>query len=293
MTHTILHSFVVIAETGSFSKAAQQLYISQPTLSNSIAALERELGFGLFIRDNRGVRLTPAGEVFYQKARGIVQDIEAAVRAGREAAGVQAQSIRIGCNWQDSTSIFSKICDSFSAQYPDVALNFLHCDLHGAVDLLLENAADIGVCYSGAALLNNGVSFLPLFEDASYCLMPQGHPLSQKQSLTVDDLEGETLLLPKPGVCSAADEICAYAKEKDLHIAIRSDVSEYAIPVLVTRYRYIVVAPSYINTAFAGVLSIPLLCKVPIRVGLGYLPRPKPAIKGFLACAQEIYMNAP
>ena len=87
--------FLAVAEAGNFSQAAGGLFIAQPALSRQIAALEATLGYALFVREARGVRLTPAGEVFRARAAGIEAALAVAVEDGRATERGEAGVLRL------------------------------------------------------------------------------------------------------------------------------------------------------------------------------------------------------
>jgi len=289
LNYETLRSFLCIAQAGSFSKAASQLFLSQPNLSNAIAALEADLQFELFYRTNRGVRLTPAGEVFHAHAQKIVEDMETAVRAGREEAGLCRGRIRIGCNWADAKFIFASICEAFSARYPLSELSFIHCSMENNCTALIRDEVDVCLSYNGEKLEQNGFPFLPLFRDHLQCFLSDGHPLSECSALHPEDLRDELLILPPLGICRCADRLRNYFKQQKLHIRIRDDLNRDALPALLSGQRYIVLQPGWLRTNPLGTKTLPFLFEDHLEVGLSYQKDPAPALQNFLSLAREHY----
>ena len=91
-----LRIFVAIARTGSFTRAAEQLYTTQPTISQQLAQLEAELGVSLIERRPRRQRLTPAGEALLPRAEQLLSLAESATEATRKAAGLAERTVRLG-----------------------------------------------------------------------------------------------------------------------------------------------------------------------------------------------------
>src|SRR5215470_1719222 len=95
-----LRYFVAIAEEGSFTRAAERLWIAQPGLSQQILALERELGVQLFERRSRGVVTTEAGRAFLEQARTVLRAAEDAIVVARDSAAGLTGSLRVGMSWR-------------------------------------------------------------------------------------------------------------------------------------------------------------------------------------------------
>ncbi|MEH3101360.1 LysR family transcriptional regulator [Sphingomonas adhaesiva] len=143
-------AFIAVADTGSFSRAAEVLHVSQPALSAQIKEFERRLGFALFARSSRTVALTPEGRLFIDRARRLVTETDWANNAARE---IRLNQLRIGAaHFTGDIAERNAVIDSFRHDEPDVPLRVLrrsppqlHDDLdRGDVDvaLLLDFAED-------------------------------------------------------------------------------------------------------------------------------------------------------
>ena len=120
--------FIRVADTGSFSKAAADLDIGQPTVSRRIQDLEHQLGADLFLRTTRALSLTEAGERFYVRARGILEEFE---RAEAEARGLDNEAVgqlRITVPHSLSRVVIAPALASFMRQYPDVSIDVISDD---------------------------------------------------------------------------------------------------------------------------------------------------------------------
>src|SRR5690242_9714785 len=107
-----LRYFVAIAEEGSFTRAAERLWVAQPGLSTQIRRLETELGVRLFERHTRGVDLTPAGKLFLERARTVLAAAEAAAATGRDIECGTVGAIRLGlasaARWRGTSSLLER-----------------------------------------------------------------------------------------------------------------------------------------------------------------------------------------
>ena len=183
-----LRYFVAIGEEENYRRAAQKLNVAQTALSTQIQDLEAELGFKLFDRLPRGVKLSAAGKIFLEDARRILQQVsEAAARAGRVARG-QSGTLRIG--FTENSSWHGVVPDSlriFRERHPDA-----HLDLHpaGSVDQI----ADIRSGHVDAGFVFNmpkndeELDHLPVALQSVELAVPKGHALSKIKKLRLRDL---------------------------------------------------------------------------------------------------------
>lgn len=178
-----LHYFATVAAELSFSRAAEQLHIVQPGVSQQISRLERELGVALFHRTTRQVRLTPAGERLLPEARAALAAAERVRQlAGEIAAGTEPAALRIGT----SQGLGDRLDRILEAAGLPVRLTArpLH-DRLAAVRSGELDAAFVRVL-TGAP----GLDLLPLWTDPLVAALPAAHPLAAQPSLTPEQLAG-------------------------------------------------------------------------------------------------------
>lgn len=182
-----LKYFLAVVETGSFTEAAAQCYISQSAISQQIQALERELGVELLRRGNRKFTLTPAGEHFYQRGQRLLEDMERLCRETVDIARESTPQLRIGYLKCYSGLEFQLAVAEFTQQYPDVAVeicNGNHEDLYdalrlGGVDLILS---DQRRAFS-SAYVNR------ILTTSACCVeLNSRSPLAQRETLTAQGL---------------------------------------------------------------------------------------------------------
>jgi len=196
-----LHSFVTVVEEGQITRAANKLHIAQPALSQAIAQLERDLGVQLLERHARGVNLTAAGEVFFEKARISVAATEEALQAARTLARAAEATLAVGFLATSPTVHFPELFAAFRESYPHCSLSFHELPFpSGAVDAWLKEV-DVALCFPPR--LPPTVEALVLREEPRCLLARAGHPLAQSTSLAVADVLNETFLgydsAPEPG----------------------------------------------------------------------------------------------
>jgi DNA-binding transcriptional LysR family regulator len=197
----LLRSFVAVADTLSFTHAAGQLHVAQPALSRQIQQLEREIGVQLFVRDRRSVRLTDAGHTLLEEARLIVAQAshfqECARRAQRGASGL----VRIATSYGWMRERLDRVLAKHAKEFPGVEIEhkYVPCDLQSAA--LLDGQVDVGIMRP--PIDREGLLSQLLFEESFLALLSSRHPLAKGRHLKLQQLAGDTLLLPERSPLSA------------------------------------------------------------------------------------------
>jgi DNA-binding transcriptional LysR family regulator len=183
-----LRYFVGVGEEQHFGRAAERLHIAQPALSRQIQDLEGELGFALFDRLPRGVRLNAAGKLFLTDARRILQDVaEAKLRAERIALG-KAGTLRIGI--ATALSWHGLVVDSFRqfrSEQPDAQLELHHLLSIHQIDAIMSGRLDAGFAASLIPLHKN-LAHWEFARDRMVLAVPEGHPLTTRKQIRLRDL---------------------------------------------------------------------------------------------------------
>ncbi|GAA5049625.1 DNA-binding transcriptional LysR family regulator [Thermocatellispora tengchongensis] len=180
--------FVAVAEHRNFSRAAEALHIAQPVLSRQIRALEHELKARLFDRDNRGTRLTPAGEALLEDARPLLQAADAARRRVRDvAAGRRTFTIGFAPGL-----IITPAVRELSRRHPDLSVEMSRTDWLDQSDAIREGRVDVG--YLRLPADRHGLAVEPLLSEPRVVMLPADHRLAGKEAVTVADLAAEHLL---------------------------------------------------------------------------------------------------
>ena len=186
MTIEMIKTFITLAETRSFSRTANILFVSQPTVSMRLQALEDELKCALFVRNNKQVELTAMGQQFLPYAMRLFQSMVACQEFVR---GYESQMDRLTISapvtcW-DFGPLKSKILE-FCEKTPNMLLNLLRNDSTSTYRSLVENVADLGIVYTTP--LNPDVEYIPYFQEELYLvaspkaqLPPQGDFLSSEE----------------------------------------------------------------------------------------------------------------
>ncbi|XBS68029.1 LysR family transcriptional regulator [Acerihabitans sp. KWT182] len=172
-----LRYFIAVAETLHFGRAAEKLHISQPPLSQQIQMLEQQIGAQLFDRNNRSVRLTPAGTQFLQQARLIIEQVnQAADRAARIHRG-ELGEITIG--FTSSTPFIKSISASllaFRQRHPHIHIRMVETNSKQQIEPLLNGTFDLGLMRN--TLLPDDLNYQLLLREPLVAVVHQDHPLA-------------------------------------------------------------------------------------------------------------------
>jgi DNA-binding transcriptional LysR family regulator len=182
-----LRYFVAVAEEAHVGRAAERLGMAQPPLSRAIAQLERRLGAELFVRSPRGVSLTGAGEVLLREGRVALAAVEAAERRTRrtvEAAG--RASIVLTAKAGASSELMAKLLDAYAAEPGSVDVEVLLSPPRHQAVMLRDGRADVALLHQPFDD-TSGFDVDPLLVADQVLLLPAGHPLSTRPSMTVTE----------------------------------------------------------------------------------------------------------
>ena len=183
-----LRYLVGVGEEQHFGRAAVRLRVAQPALSRQIQALEKELGFPLFDRLPRGVRLNAAGQLFLNDARRILHEVEEAKRRAERIALGQAGTLRIGIATAVSWHGFVvKAFREFRRRQPDAELVLHHMLSVHQVDAIISGRLDAGFA-APLRPLHKELAQWPFARDRMVLAVPKGHPLTKQPNIRLRDL---------------------------------------------------------------------------------------------------------
>ncbi len=194
-----LRYFCAVAETGSFSRAAEQSHVSQPSLSQQIMKLEDELGARLFDRLGRSVRLTDVGKTFLPRARSVLRELEVAKGDVIERKDSISGLVTVGVIPTVAPYFLPSRLTSFSRKFPQALLSVMEEITPVLLDRLRAGAIDVAIL----ALPIRGHEFetAPLLTERLFAALPKNHKLAKRSSLSLKDLRTEPFLLLRDGHC--------------------------------------------------------------------------------------------
>lgn len=203
MYNPILDTFIAVIDYGSFTKAAEHLYISPTAVMKQMNALESHLNLKLIERTPSGVFLTPAGKVIYRDAKFMIDYSKKSIAAANEATHKYDTTFCVGTSLLNPAKPFMDLWYKVNQSFPDYRLNLVpfednHEGILSEIDKLGEKFDFlIGVCDSKAWL--SLCNFLPLGRYKKMIAVSREHPLASKKYLDIKDLYGETLMMVQKG----------------------------------------------------------------------------------------------
>ena len=196
-----LDTFLAVADSGSFLKASERLYLSPNALRKQVALLEEDLGVELFRRSHAGVELTPGGKYLYQEARKFIAESQSDIQRAKELNRGNEVEIKIGVSLMNPADLLLKRWAKVCKDYPNIQVSVVPFeDTHESFYLMAQRLGKgvdlIGVVYDHQPFIGqNDLTFLRKIP--ARLALSYNNPLASKDLLTHEDLRGCNILLPK------------------------------------------------------------------------------------------------
>ena len=190
-----LRAFVAVAESGSFSLAAQYLHLTQPAISKRISHLESSLDCQLFDRIGRNISLTEAGRDLLPRANHILLEMDDVRRALSNLNGEVRGRLKIGTSHHIGLHRLPPILKRFSRKYPNVNLDIQFIDSEMAFDLVMQGKLELGIVTlppDGSGALHS----LPIWNDPLAFMVATDHPLAMQEQVDLAQLADYPAILP-------------------------------------------------------------------------------------------------
>lgn len=194
-----LEAFVCVAESGSFSKAARELFLTQPTVSAHIASLEKELDARLFVRNTKEVKMSEGGKRLYKYAKQMVKLENEILENFKREPEQGRHQIRIAASTVPSQYLLPKLLARFRDKHPNEECIVIETDSAGVVNQVTENQVDVG--FAGTVLDKRYCKYIPFYEDELIIVTPNNEKFQKlKQSETgVEWLKDEPIICREEG----------------------------------------------------------------------------------------------
>ncbi|MGE7956820.1 transcriptional regulator CynR [Pseudomonas sp. NPDC089530] len=247
---------LAVAEHGNFTRAAEALHVSQPTLSQQIRQLEDSLGAPLFDRSGRTVRLTDAGEAYVRYARLALQDLQAARRAMHDVQDLRRGSLRLAMTPTFTAYLAGPLLTRFNQRYPGIGLSLEEMSQDQLEAALAEDRLDLGIAFAGQHLPD--IDSQPLFEEHLSLMVSREHQAGLPRELTAAALQALPLVLLS-GDFATRQHIDRYCREQGIapQIAIEAN-SIGAIVEIVRRGQLATLLPLAIADELPGLRALDL-----------------------------------
>jgi len=187
-----IEGFLEVARFGSVSRAAEALYVTQPTLTARLHALERELGERLFVRGRQGMRLTDAGRAFLPYAERAVRALRDGRRAIDEVGSATAGHLLLAAAPAVSTYVLPAVLERFVADHPRVEVVVRTGHSEDVLQMVLRDEVQVGL---GRALQHPEIAIQPFHEEELVLVVSPDHPFARDGSVPIAEVGTEQLIL--------------------------------------------------------------------------------------------------
>lgn len=183
-----------LAQTLNFNRAAENLYISQPTLTYQIKEAEKEIGFNIFERSGKGAALTPAGNQFCTTLRSIKEDLKNAIEQGQNFDRQYSDNITIGLPTRSCIYHLPMAIKEFTKKFPDISITPIFNDFYHPEEFL-KGKQDIYFTFDNEMKHVPDTKLLPLYKSRIYLITTHDDKLAKLKTATIEDLKGRTLMV--------------------------------------------------------------------------------------------------
>ena len=195
----VLRYFLETAREGNMTRAAERLFISQPTMSKQLKELEKELGTKLFIRSNYGIKLTEAGMLLRDRAEDILSLVDKTEAEFKSLEEADSGDIFVGAPESEAMSLFAEAVCSLQKKHPGIRCNIYSGNLTDVCERLDKGLLDFAIVMSYVDLSKYNYLELPV-KDTWGVLMRKDDPLAEKDHFEVSDLSGLPLICSRQWV---------------------------------------------------------------------------------------------
>lgn len=283
-----LETFIVVADLGSFNKAAEALYITPPAVTKQINLLEKDLGLRLFVRTHRGLILTGAGKSLYKDAKYIIQYCKDSVERAKKVMEEKDNVIRIGTSPMTPAQPLVDSWAQVQEKCPDIKIQlvpFMNSQ-ESAREILKNLGTNIDVVagiFDDTMLKLRQCEGLELSRQNICCAVSLNHRLAQKEVLTVEDLYGENFLMMHRGWSKYVDELRDDIWQNHPEIQV-TDFDIYSVDIFnqCENSNDILMAVENWKNVHPLLKVIPVEWKYSIPFGVLYSKEPSELVKRFL-----------
>ncbi len=286
--------FLAAAEHLNFTKAAQYCYITQTAMSSSIAKMEKELGVTLFIRSNKKVELTKAGEVFYKQAREIIEAYNNTIYRVQDVEKSFTKQLTVIFPDFSNADLFAPIIHDFRKNNPEATVDPVIMKLKYFPSYILQNNNAIAVGWPIDKLLTSEFENAIVSTYSERVLMGKYHPLAEHESISPEEIHEETCAYLSPEIFPEKhkQELKIWKKYGITPAGIEyHETMEDLFMALLFKNQISIDLPFYSKTASNGIISKPISSEKPILMPLriyykkGYMT---PLIQQFIEKARAM-----
>ena len=290
MTTKQIDYCIELARTLNFTRAADNMFVSQPTFSYQIKLLEEEVGFDIFERSGKGASLTPAGSQFVTFLSGMREDLKRAIEQGQNYGAQYRDSISISLMVRQAVYFLPEAMRLFARSHSDVQIVPKFQYEHG-MDGFLKNETDILFSLKEHTRQIPGIAVHDLFTSRIYLIAQRDDPLAEKNFVTERDLYGRTLMVGggSPAALKAVQHrLISTGKIQYFNSADHDTTQTY-----LAAGRGVCLAPGFLNDHSGQFAWIPFDCKERFSCVLcTHKEDNRPSLMAFLDVLKALYRDA-
>ena len=290
MTTKQIDYCIELAHTLNFSRAAENMFVSQPTFSYQIRMLEEEIGFAVFERSGKGATLTPAGAQFVATLASLREDLKRAIEQGQNFSAKYTDSISISLMVFQAVFFLPETMRLFGETHPEVQITPVF-QYENGVEAFLRNEVDILFALKEQTKHIPGIAVHDLFESRVYLIADKNDPLAAKNLIREEDLYGRTLMVgggSPPALRVVQHRLIASGK-----IRYFNSPDHDTTRVNVAAGKGICLAPGFLNDHSGQFAWIPFDCEERFSCVLcTHKYDHRPSLEAFLSVLHELYSSA-
>ncbi len=248
-----LKYFVTVAERHSFTRAAEELHVAQPAISQQIKSLEAELGVSLLHRTKRSVKLTAAGNAFLSEAKEILAHAERSKQIARRAASGETGSLGIGCVGAGASAFLPELIQSYRKKFPAVRVHLFEMTPENQFQAFAREKIDVGFMRAVAASDEKSFTQERIYRDCLMLAVPESHPLAKTKPARLEKFAREDFVMFRrseaPKLFDEMTQLCAKAgfvpqivseppMIQTLLMAVAAGIGVAIVPGCVRSYRH-------------------------------------------------------
>jgi DNA-binding transcriptional LysR family regulator len=285
MLQTQLYTFLRVCQTGSFSKAAEALFLTPSAVLHQMRFLETELGVTLFQRSSKGVTLTKQGEYLESQVQKLKHSCEV-IRREIQAIGVEDKTICIGTSMMERCRLLYDLWILFSAEEKDCQIQMLNIDIWHRIPERTDMIESV----------NSGISWHQEWRFLEICKVPFGfavadsHPLARRSVILLEDLRGEQVVTLNEDACDEIRKLISLLRDNGISCVCRD--SPETNPMVGSAFRKeILLAPLCWSDILVNMKMIPFEHEFLLPYGIFYRPQPTAAAQRFINFIAATYTD--
>jgi DNA-binding transcriptional LysR family regulator len=286
----LIRYFVVVAEEGNVTRAAERLHISQPSLSAAVQQLEAQLGVELLVRLGRRIEVTPAGELLRERGRVLLEQADAIVDEVRDRHQTGASRLSLGVSPTARYGIGQRLLVACTTEVPAVMLHTVENTTGSLLRDVARGRLDLAITFC-APDPPPGVELILLRDEPAVVHLPSGHPLAGRAQLTLEDLRDETILVAATDDSQGFSNrvLSAFAAAGIVPRTLADPYPDLGLQAVRENLGLVIYPRSAFPTELRGSAFIPLAPAVPMPFHLAYrAPAATTAIRSVLHVARSL-----